>query len=227
MLRWTGSCARSISAVPGPAVAALDLALDAAGWRALGFTVDEDGGCRIGATVLRLTGPAGAGAPLLPGWELRVPAGAPGGGGLAVIDGLPTRWTDVPPGPAGAHPNTATSVDHVVVRTPDTGRTFAALQDAGMQLRRERTAGTGSRALRQGFFRHGEAIVEVVGPLQGAGDGPATLWGITVLAADLDAAVALLGDRAGGVRDAVQPGRRIVTVRAEATGGLPLAFMDA
>ncbi|WP_354702200.1 hypothetical protein DSM112329_02554 [Paraconexibacter sp. AEG42_29] len=113
-----------------------------------------------------------------------------------------------------------------MVSTPDTERTFAALKAVGMQLRHERTAGTGSRALRQGFFRHGEAIVEVVGPLQGAGAGPATLWGLTVLVGDLDAAVALLGERAGAVRQAVQPGRRIVTVRGEATGGLPLALMD-
>jgi hypothetical protein len=213
--------------VPGPAVAAVDLALDAADWRALGFTVDDDGGCRIGVTVVRLTGRAGTGEPLLTAWELREPGSAASGGAPAAIDGLPTRWTDAPAPASARHANTAAAVDHVVVRTPDTGRTFAALQDAGMQLRRERTAGTGSRALRQGFFRHGEAIVEVVGPMQAAGDGPAALWGVTVLVTDLDAAVALLGDRAGSVRDAVQPGRRIVTVRAEAGGGLPLAFMDA
>jgi hypothetical protein len=149
-------------------------------------------------------------------------------GGVGFIDGLATRWTDRPPvADLVVHANTATSVDHVVIRTPDTGRTFAALQDAGMQLRRERTAGTGSRALRQGFFRHGEAIVEVVGPMQAAGDGPAAFWGITILVADLDATAALLGDRAGSVREAVQPGRRILTVRTDASGGLPLAFMDA
>lgn len=212
--------------MPGSAVAALDLALDAAAWRALGFTVGADGGCHVGATVLRLTGRVGEGKPLLLGWELRAPAA--GVGGVGFIDGLATSWTDRPPSQdVVAHANTATSVDHVVVRTPDTGRTFAALQDAGMQLRRERTAGTGSRALRQGFFRHGEAIVEVVGPMQAAGDGPAAFWGITILAADLDAAAALLGARAGSVREAVQPGRRILTVRADASGGLPLAFMDA
>jgi hypothetical protein len=208
--------------VPGPAVATLDLALDPPTWSALGFSLDEDDGCRIGATVLRVIGPAGAGGPVLPAWELRAQEPGPD-----TLDGLATRWTTLPPAPPATHPNTATSVDHVVVRTPDTGRTFAALQAAGMQLRRERTAGTGSRALRQGFFRHGEAIVEVVGPLQGTGEGPASLWGVTVLVDDLDATVALLGDRAGAVRHAVQPGRRIVTVRAEATGRLPLAFMDA
>ncbi|MCW3041257.1 MAG: hypothetical protein JWM31_3162, partial [Solirubrobacterales bacterium] len=142
------------------------------------------------------------------------------------VDGLPTRWTDEPPAAADRHANTAVGVDHVVLRTDDTGRTFAALEATGMTLRRERTAGEGARALRQGFFRHGEAIVEVVGPLVAAGKRPAALWGLTIRVADLDAAVALLGSAAGVVRDAVQPGRRIVTVRAEATAGLPLAFMD-
>jgi hypothetical protein len=209
--------------MPGPAIAAVDLALAPAVWQALGFTVAADGTCAVGATVLRLTGPAGDDAPLLPAWELRRPAAST----PAHVDGVPTRWTAAAPEPAAAHPNTAVAVDHVVLRTPDTARTFAALQETGMELRRERTAGTGSRALRQGFFRHGEAIVEVVGPLQAAGEGPAALWGLTLLAADLDAAVALLGEAAGAVRDAVQPGRRIVTVRAQASGGLPLAFMDA
>ncbi len=206
--------------MPGPAIAAVDVALEPALWGGMGFSVDAGGACQVGATTLHLVGTDGAAA-VLPAWTLRAPPGP------AEVDGVPTRWTGTGPAPGGPHANTATSVDHVVVRTPDTERTFRALQDVGMLLRRERTAGTGSRALRQGFFRHGEAIVEVIGPLQGAGDGPATLWGLTILAADLDAAVALLGERAGSVRPAVQPGRRIVTVRAEATGGLPLAFMDA
>lgn len=207
--------------MPGPAVAAVDLAVAPATWRALGFAVGDDGASRIGATAVRLTEPGQDGV-LLPAWELRGPADAT----PARVDGLPTRWTDAAPAPPMAHPNTALTLDHVVVRTPDTGRTFAALEATGMRLRRERTAGSGGTALRQGFFRHGEAIVEVVGPLVAAGKAPAALWGLTLRVADLDAAVALLGAGAGTVRDAVQPGRRIVTVRADACGGLPLAFMD-
>ncbi len=207
--------------MPGPAVAAIDVALDRSTWAGLGFTLDEEGACRVGATVVRLVGTAGPGESVLPAWDLRAPMA-----GSDDLDGVRTRWTTSAAAPATSHANTAVAVDHVVVRTPDTDRTFAALQGAGMELRRERTAGTGGRALRQGFFRHGEAIVEVVGPLQAAGPGPAALWGITMLVDDLDVAVALLGERAGAVRGAVQPGRRIVTVRAEATGGLPLAFMD-
>jgi hypothetical protein len=42
---------------------------------------------------------------------------------------------------------------------------------------------------------------------------------------DLEAAAERLGDRLGRVKDAVQPGRRIATVRREAGLGVPLALM--
>ncbi len=211
--------------MPGPALASVELAVVPDDWTGLGFNVDADGASRIGATVVRVAGPAADGAPLLPTWELRGTP-PPDTAAPASIDGLPTTWTQAPPPPADVHPNTATAVDHVVVRTPDTGRTFAALEAIGMRMRHERIAGTGSRGLRQVFFRHGEAIVEVVGPLQRSGDEPSALWGLTVTVEDLEVAVACLGAHAGAVRDAVQDGRRIVTVRAEACGGLPLALMD-
>ena len=56
-------------------------------------------------------------------------------------------------------------------------------------------------------------------------DAPARFWGITVAVADIDAAAGTLGERLGAVKDAVQPGRRIATVRPEASGGLPLALI--
>ncbi|HEX6387954.1 MAG TPA: hypothetical protein VFZ89_00850, partial [Solirubrobacteraceae bacterium] len=90
-----------------------------------------------------------------------------------------------------------------------------------MTLRREIDIGRG----RQGFFRHGECIVEVVGPHDADG-GRAALWGLTITVADLDATAALLGAKLGAVKDAVQPGRRIATVRSDAGAGVPLAFMS-
>jgi hypothetical protein len=206
--------------VSGPAIAALQLAAPAAAWAAAGFAVTPDGRVVVGAVTLELSGAAGAG---IAAWTLT-------GAGPAWLDGLPTRWVDAPDGPAApatAHPNTARSVDHVVIATPDPGRTWAALQSAGMVLRRERRAGTPERPLRQGFFRHGEAIAEVVGPAEGSGDGPAAFWGVTLTVADLDVAAALLGDGLGPVRDAVQPGRRIATVRREAGLGARVALMSA
>jgi hypothetical protein len=44
--------------------------------------------------------------------------------------------------------------------------------------------------------------------------------------ADLDATAALLGDLLGAPKVAVQPGRRIATVRADAGLGVPVAFMS-
>jgi hypothetical protein len=128
-------------------------------------------------------------------------------------DGLPL--VAAPPGaPAGhaAHANGATVIDHVVALTGDIDRTLAALRDAGLELRRERRA-----PARQAFFNLRTLVLEVV---EAPGRTPA-LWGLTVVVEDLDA----LGPLVGEPRDAVQPGRRIATVRREA--GLPtaLAFM--
>lgn len=202
--------------MPGPAIAALRLAGPAAPWSAAGFAVADDGRVVVGATTLEL---AGAGDHGIVGWTLT-------GEGPAELDGLPTRWAPGGSGPPpGSHPNTAVGVDHVVITTPDPARTWAALQGVGMVLRRERCAGTAERPLRQGFFRHGEAIAEVVGPAEPSGAGPAAFWGVTLTVGDLDAASGLLGDRLGPVRDAVQPGRLIATVRREAGLGVRVALM--
>ncbi len=54
----------------------------------------------------------------------------------------------------------------------------------------------------------------------------ARLWGISFLVADMDATAAFLGDLLGTPRDAVQPGRRIATLRREAGLGPAIAFMS-
>jgi hypothetical protein len=193
-----------------PSLVALDLAEDPQDWAALGFAV-EDGRCRIGATELRLRGGDGG----ITGWTLAGLAGTE-------LDGLATAVAEPADGPAPAHPNGVVGIDHVVVSTPDTARTFAALAAAGMELRGTRVAGTA----RQGFLLLREALVEVVGPQVADGTHPAAFWGLTLVTRDLDGAARLLGDRLGAVKDAVQPGRRIATVRADAAGvRVPLALM--
>ncbi|HEY4589083.1 MAG TPA: hypothetical protein VII86_07635, partial [Thermoanaerobaculia bacterium] len=57
--------------------------------------------------------------------------------------------------------------------------------------------------------------------------GPARFWGITFAVADLDTCAELLRDRLGSIHDAVQPGRRIATVRPGAELGLPVALISA
>jgi hypothetical protein len=50
---------------------------------------------------------------------------------------------------------------------------------------------------------------------------------VVINVADLDAAIDVAGpELVGDAKDAVQPGRRIVTVRSEAGLGLPVAMMS-
>ena len=59
----------------------------------------------------------------------------------------------------------------------------------------------------------------------GGRDRPAFFWGLALLAPDLDATVASLGDWVGEARDAVQPGRRIATLRRGAGLAVPIALI--
>ncbi len=127
------------------------------------------------------------------------------------------------------HANGAIGLDHVVVVTPDFDRTAVALDRAGMPLRRIRQVGGDGvddrAAFRQGFRRLGPAILELV-EARGAPDGPAAFWGLVVIVSDLDGLAARLGDRLSPPKPAVQPGRRIATLRASAGLSPRVAFMD-
>lgn len=204
-----------------PRLLELRLAADPAAWRAVGFAVDAGGRCRVGATDLVLGGVPAEGEGLV-GWTLSGAIPADDG-----IDGLPTRVVPAPPERSGAaaHANGAIGVDHVVVMTPDLARTLEAFDAAGLELRRVRDAGTAERPLRQAFLPLADALVEVVGPPEPAGEGAARFWGLTLVVEDLDATAARLGSALGEVRDAVQPGRRIATFRRDARLGLPVALM--
>jgi hypothetical protein len=114
------------------------------------------------------------------------------------------------------------AIDHVVVTSPDPARTINALQAVGLEPRRTRDLDT----MRQTFFRLGPVILELVGPPAPDGDGPARFWGIAFTVADLGATARFLGARLGRVKDAVQPGRRIASLRREAGLALPVAFMS-
>jgi hypothetical protein len=195
-------------------LAELLLGGSAAPWDRLGFAADEDGGLRIGSVRLRFAGGEPRG---IEGWAL---VGASGD----ELDGLATRAAELSnPGEPAVHPNGALRLDHVVVFTPDLERTFAALAASGLELRRVRDAGSPEHPVRQGFYRLGEVVLEVVGDVEP--DGPARFWGLVAVVEDLDALAARLGDDLGAPRDAVQPGRRIATVRESAGLGVPLAFM--
>ena len=114
-------------------------------------------------------------------------------------------------------PTATAAIDHVVVTTPDIDRTVAALEAVGLEARRVRDAEADGRPMPPGLLpRSASPILEVVGPPEPTGDGPARFFGLAITVADLDATTAALGDRLGEPKDAVQPGRRIATLRRSA-----------
>ncbi|MGW4100874.1 glyoxalase [Mycobacterium sp. NPDC004974] len=195
-------------------------------WTRAGFSVDPGGDagtvCRVGDVRIRLVG-SDRGTGII-GWSLR---GLPSDGPLDV-DGIPTARSTTATSPPAKHPNGATAIDHLVMLSPDLGRTISSLTDIGVAPRRERDTELGGRRVRQVFFRFGEVILEVVGSPETTSDGPSRLWGITYIVDDIDASAAFFGDHTAPVKDAVQPGRRITTVRHKDFGvSVPTAVISA
>lgn len=176
----------------------LRVADDPATWEALGFAVVDER-VRIGGVTIELAG-RDAGEGILD-WTLR------------------PRDDDREDGPL--HPNGVSAVDHVVALTGDLDAAMERLADSGLAVRRVREAGNGRR---QAFYVLETALLELVGPAEG--EGPWRFWGLTLVAEDLDALAARLGPLLGEPRDAVQPGRRIATLRRDARSSLPMAFMS-
>jgi hypothetical protein len=139
------------------------------------------------------------------------------------LEGLPTAVMEaIDPDVAAFHPNGTISIDHLVIRTPNLPRTVDAFQEAGLLYRRTRDAGR----VHQAFFRAGEVILEIVGPPDPAGDGPAQFYGLAFNVVDLDDTAKYLGDRLHPAKEAVQPGRRIATLDKGAGSSVAIAFMS-
>lgn len=130
------------------------------------------------------------------GWTLA-------GDGRGAVDGIPTRW--VADGVADRG-----DLDHVVVITDSLDRTVDALVAVGGDERR--------RAGPMSFVRLGP-IIEVV---ERPGVDAPFVWGLVAVVDDL---ASLPADLVGEPKDAVQPGRRIVTARAVPGLETALAFM--
>ena len=205
-------------------LAEVRIGADPEAWRRCGFNVG-DGVAPVGRVRLRFTA-EGEG---ITGWTLRraadaIPASGVPSSRAPDLDGLPSEITDDAPPEPGDHPNGASRVDHLVIFTPSLKRTVSALEAAGITLRRLREPDEPGPPVRQAFFRLGEVICEVVEEPR-ADDGPARFWGITLRVGDIDACAALLGERMGEIHEAVQPGRRIATVRRAAGLGVPVALI--
>lgn len=112
-------------------------------------------------------------------------------------------------------------IDHVVVMTNNLERTCEAVTEVtGCPLKRVREVGE----IRQGFHRVGEGgvILEVV---ERADVSRTSLWGLVIATPSFDDLVQAAGDLVSEPKDAVQPGRRISTVKAKAGLGIPVALM--
>ncbi|HZV74352.1 MAG TPA: hypothetical protein VFF79_11605 [Conexibacter sp.] len=202
----------------------LTIADEPATWAGLGFAVSGDV-CCVGGVRIQLAGrTAGRG---LVSWTL-------GGVASGDLDGLTTQHAEGPTAegdPPSPHPNGIATLDHVVAITPVLDRTVQVLQAAGLDLRRIREEPTPAGAPRQAFFRLGPVILEVVQEpdeaIERAGgtDHPAFFWGLAFKVPDLDATVAHLGEHSSPARPAVQPGRRIATLRRSAGLAVPVALM--
>lgn len=223
--------------MPGGArVEFLGVAGSTEAWERLGFTV-VDGVIWMLGTSIRLSGIASDEAAedvvdersetqgAVTSWVLSGVVDGAGVGSTLDIDGLMTIVAAPSPPHLVEHRNGALGLDHVVVMTGALERTSAALEAAtGAPLKRIRDLGS----MRQGFHRVGSGglIVEIVERPEW-GDQPAAFWGFVVDVADLETTVATLGAEViSEARDAVQPGRRIATVRRDAGLGVPLAFMS-
>jgi hypothetical protein len=212
-----------MQAMPATTIDELTLADEPASWAALGFLV-EGASCQLGRVRLRFAG-TDAGRGIL-GWSLRELQSAE-------LDGLPTVRSDRPESSlAPPHPNGVASIDHIVGMSPDFERSVAALRAAGLDLRRIRDEPTAAGAPRQAFFRLGGEILELVQEPDevvaraGGPERPARFWGLALLSEDLEETALQLGEHAGEIRPAVQPGRRIATVRRSAGISVPLALMS-
>ncbi len=202
---------------------AMDLADTPDAWAAAGFAVVHDT-VLLGSTLLRLTGQgiAEQGGSGVLGWAIDGVDGPVDS--LASCAPAPAWASDSPP-----HPNGIDRIDHVVVRTGDQDRTLAAFARAGLEVRGGRATSSYGSPMRQSFLWAGDVIVELVGPGEGAPttDEPTSFFGLALVATDLDATAARLGDLLSTPKEAVQPGRRIAGLRGSRVGiSVPLAVMS-
>ncbi len=198
---------------------------DPEAWRSIGLTVSADGLVPLFGTSLRIMDPAvcNASEPAegvgLTGWAF---SGIPDVGDVA---GFPTEVVDAALPVFAAHPIGASQLDHVVIFTGSMDEVSAAIESrTGCERKRVRDLGE----MQQGFHRIGRGglIVEIV--QHADRDRSTEMWGLVLIVDDLDAACDLLGeDKVGPPKDAVQPGRRIATIRQEVGLGTAVALMSA
>ncbi|MBC95743.1 hypothetical protein CL649_02630 [bacterium] len=128
---------------------------------------------------------------------------------------------------ASFHHNRIERIDHLVVTTPNPDRTTKALVKAGVTLSGIRTFGSSPNQTRQSFFWLGDVILELVGPHQAPKAGKPLFWGLALVSSDINETVRHLGDLCTPLKDAIQPGRKITTVKTrDLSIGVAIAIMS-
>jgi hypothetical protein len=189
-------------------------------WNAAGFSGDDV--IQIGATTIVTTAASERSGD---GHRLGIVGASVQG--IGELDGLALgSWTPTSTPEAPDHPNGVVAIDHVVVMTPDCDRSTQAFGAQGLEARRVRTIELPDGDRRQTFFWMGDVICEMVGPDAPDGDGPARWWGMALTVRDIEATVDLLGDLATPIKQAVQPGRLVSTLKRDAGLGVPLLFIS-
>lgn len=184
-------------------------------WARAGFTM-TDGRTRIGSTTVVCDPTTGSGI-----------TGVAIDGLTDAVDGLPIGAAPILEAPAADHANHVSGFDHLVAMSPDVDRTAAALAALGLEKRRTREFEAGGEKRRQDFFWMGDVILELVGLADQHDPGPAVFWGLALECDDLHAAATALGDDLGQIKDAVQRGRQIATIRTRELGvSVPTALMS-
>lgn len=139
----------------------------------------------------------------------------------ALVEGPPAwSWSEATPGfsiatcePAIGTPATGWDLDHVVVMVPDVGEAVATMAEIGLSPRLRLTV----KGRPTVFFRAGPVLEMIESPVRGA-----SLYGVALVTEEPLEVVVLrwrsLGRDVTDPRDAIQPGRRIFTVRATEAG---------
>ena len=198
----------------GPTIAELHVGDDPSAWERLGFCINENRSL-IGRTeVVFSDGPKG-----IHSWVLRNSMPSQFGP-------IPTTFTENPvPNPSIAHPNGSIGFHHVVLMVPafDIGKT--ALSNAGVQVEQGRPFGSTEKAMLRSAPKMGDIELELIGPESEDRSRHWQLWGLVIAVDDIDETADFLGDLIGQVKPAVQPSRRIATVKKEAELGVAVAFL--
>ena len=193
-------------------------------WRAAGFTVHGTL-MRFGKVEVDLVGSRGPRGVLA--WKLRHVD--------TDIDGLTTaseqdaalvsRPESAPS--VDEHTNAVFGIDHVVIQTGDVDRTVSAFAALGIDERRSTISDTGAGQRRQSFLWAGRVILEVIGPVHDTMASAASIWGLAMVSSNLQTTCHVFEENLSTPRDAVQPGRKIATVRTDDLDiSVPLAILS-